>query len=92
MADAFGVSEERTEDAMTKINKKIDELNDQAVNISTAFTTLTETVQLTWLNELIRNEWNDTGSKIVENAEATMKDLVSSLEKINQTGEEMSNV
>ena len=90
MADSLGTSASGIDSAIQKIKEKKDELEAQANRISSTFTTLTETIQLGWLNELIRNEWNGTGMGIVEEAQGTMAGLMSDLDEIKNTAEQIS--
>ena len=90
MAETLGASVGGIEEAMKNIKDKKAELETQANGISTAFTNLTETIQLNWLNTLIRDSWNVTGNGIVENAQTTMSGLISDLEEIQSTAEEIS--
>jgi len=90
MAETLGTSVGGIEEAMKNIKDKKSELETQANGISTAFTNLTGTIQLNWLNTLIRDSWNVTGNGIVENAQTTMSGLISDLEKIQETAEQIS--
>ena len=91
MADTFATSEGGIETALNNIKAKKGHLEDQAVAVANAFTELTTTVQLKWLNNLIRDSWNITGNSIVENAQGILTSLIDDLREAVKTAEEINN-
>ena len=91
MAEVLGASASGIEKAIKDVDAKKEELAVQADKVAAAFTELTTTVQLKWLNELISSEWNGRGNQTVENAKSTMEDLMSKLNEIKETAEQVSN-
>ena len=76
MAEEFGTVESGVEQAIKDIGEKKEELQTQADKIAAAFTEVTATVQLEWLNNMISMSWNTTGIHIVNGAKATMEELM----------------
>ena len=91
MADTFATSEGGIETALNNIKEKKGHLEDQAVAVANAFTELTTTVQLKWLNNLIRDSWNITGNSIVENAQGILTSLIDDLREAVKTADEINN-
>ena len=90
MANTIGTSESEISSAIENINNKKKDLEEQADRVSTAFTTLTSTVQLKWLNRLITESWNGDGSAIVGNAKTTLENLMTDLNTIQETAQDIS--
>lgn len=90
MANTLGASAGGISSAINNIRQKKDDLETQANAISAAFTNLTETVQLQWLNRVISESWNATGNAAVENAKVTMENLMKDLNTIQETAETIS--
>ena len=68
--------------AIETIDKKKGELESAAVEVAKAFTKLTTTVQLDWLNTMIREDWNNGGNLAVDNA---IKALTALMNDLNET-------
>lgn len=89
--DNFDLStnEGRINAAIAEINRKKSDLEAAAREVAKAFTDLTTTVQLQWLNTLIRNEWNNGGNLTVNNAINALTNLMNDL---NETAETARNI
>jgi hypothetical protein len=91
MANDFATSGSGIETALNNINTKKSELETQASNVANAFTELTTTVQLRWLNTLISESWNSRGNAIVENAQGILSTLNDDLKKALETADQINN-
>ena len=92
MADEFGTVESGVEQAIKDIGEKKEELQNQADKIAAAFTEVTATVQLDWLNNMISMSWNTTGINIVSGAKRTMEELMTKLNDAKETAGQVSTL
>lgn len=90
MAETLVTSEGGISSAISNIRTKKGDLETQANSISAAFTELTETVQLKWVNRVITDGWNSTGGALVEGAKTTLVDLMKDLEDTAESAREIS--
>ena len=91
MSDNFATSEGGIETALNNINIKKGDLETQARSVAAAFTELTQTVQLKWLNALISDSWNVRGNAIVENAQTILTSLIDDLKDAVDTANQINN-
>ncbi len=79
MADRFAVSDAGVAEALKVIEKKKDALSTAITEIAAAFTNTAQNNQLTWLKNLINEEWNSRGQQKVNNANTTMSNFMREL-------------
>lgn len=76
--------------AIETIDKKKGELENAAREVAKAFTDLTTTVQLDWLNTMIREDWNNGGNLAVDNAIKALTALMADLNETALTAKSIS--
>ena len=65
-------------------------MENAAREVAKAFTDLTTTVQLDWLNTMIREDWNNGGNLAVDNAIKALTALMADLNETALTAKSIS--